>query len=424
MRRAEQGRAEGGRRLPPFRRAVIVLAGLLLGLPVVVAEPAQAVDVPSTFTPLSPSRLWDSRFGPGPMGAVGATQSRDVTVAGVGGVPLAGATAVVLNVTAVGASAATFVTAWPAGETRPLASNLNVPAGDTRPNLVTVKLGAAGQVSFYNEAGSVHLIADVAGYYAAGAGRRYNPITPHRKWDSRVGPGPVGRLPAGLSAGVQMTGAGGVPAEGVTGLVLNVTAVNPTADTFITVWPAVEARPLASNLNIPAGDTRPNLVVVKSIEQGHGTEGNGVIAFWSAAGQVDIVVDIAGYFFGTGDTFTSVSPARLWDSRSTPGPTGRIGAGESRDITVVGVGNVPASGVSAVVLNVTAVGPVAPTFVTAWPTGEPQPLASNLNIPIGDTRANLVMVKVGTGGKVSFSNFNGSLDLIADVAGWFGTGPT
>ena len=90
-----------------------------------------------------------------------------MTVTGVGGVPATGVTAVVLNVTAVGASAGTYVTAWPTGETQPLASNLNLPPGRHSPNLV--KVGAAGKVSFYNDAGTVDLIADVAGWVGAPA---------------------------------------------------------------------------------------------------------------------------------------------------------------------------------------------------------------------------------------------------------------
>ena len=91
---------------------------------------------------------------------------RNVTVTGVGGVPASGVTAVVLNVTAVSPSAKTFITAWPAGEARPLAANLNAPAGDVRANLVVVKVGAGGQVSFFNNSGNVNLVADVAGYFS------------------------------------------------------------------------------------------------------------------------------------------------------------------------------------------------------------------------------------------------------------------
>ncbi len=99
---------------------------------------------------------------------------------------------------------------------------------------------------------------------------------------------------------------------------------------------------------------------------------------------------------------------------------GRIGVGGVREVSVTGVGGVPATGVTAVVLNVTAVAASAGTYATVWPTGEGRPNASNLNLPAGDTRPNLVIVKVGAGGKVSFYNDAGTIDLIADVAGWVG----
>ncbi|MCB1261814.1 MAG: hypothetical protein KDB33_15710, partial [Acidimicrobiales bacterium] len=76
--------------------------------------------------------------------------------------------------------------------TKPLASNLNWPAGDTRPNLVTVKVGAGGKVSLFNNAGSVHVIADVVGWYDTGtavSGDLFTPLAPARILDSRDGTG-------------------------------------------------------------------------------------------------------------------------------------------------------------------------------------------------------------------------------------------
>ncbi len=376
-----------------------------------------APPVASTFTPLSPFRVWDTRVGPGPTGRVGPNGTRDVSVTGTGDVPSAGVTAVVLNVTAVNPSAGTFVTAWPTGEPRPLASNLNIPAGDTRPNLVTVKVGAGGRVSVANDAGTVDLVADVSGWYGPSGAERYTAVSPARIFDSRFGPGSTGRITAGSPRAVTVVGAGGVPPAGATAVVLNVTAVNPSAGTFVTVWPAGEARPVASNLNIPPGDTRANLVVVK-------VGAGGQVSMANDAGAIDLIADVAGWFGPSGAALTSVSPSRVWDSRGEPGPTGRIGAGATREIVVTGAGGVPVSGVTAVVLNVTAVNPSAGTFVTVWPTGESRPVASNLNVPRGDTRANLVVVKVGAGGRVSFGNDAGTVDLIADVAGWYGaSGP-
>ena len=85
---------------------------------------------------------------------------------GRGGVPASNVAAVVMNLTATGPSASGFLTAYPSGSARPTASNLNFSAGQTLPNLVTVKVGDGGRVSITNSSpGTVHLIADVEGYY-------------------------------------------------------------------------------------------------------------------------------------------------------------------------------------------------------------------------------------------------------------------
>jgi hypothetical protein len=127
----------------------------------------------SVLVPVVPARLLDTRpgahtiddqfAGAGPLGA-GAVL--DLVVGGRGGVPT-DATAVVLNVTAVDPTAPTYLTLWPAGAPQPLASNLNPsPGAPPTPNLVTVGVGA-GNVSIFNLAGNVHVLADVTGYYTA-----------------------------------------------------------------------------------------------------------------------------------------------------------------------------------------------------------------------------------------------------------------
>jgi hypothetical protein len=67
--------------------------------------------------------------------------------------------------TATNGTSASFVTVYPDGEPRPDASALNVQPGVTTPNMITVKLGANGKVRIYNLAGSVDVLADVAGYF-------------------------------------------------------------------------------------------------------------------------------------------------------------------------------------------------------------------------------------------------------------------
>jgi hypothetical protein len=72
----------------------------------------------------------------------------------------------VLNVTVTQPTAQSYLTVFPSGTTRPLASNLNFLAGQTVPNLVIAKVGADGKVAVYNDAGSAHVVLDVVGWYS------------------------------------------------------------------------------------------------------------------------------------------------------------------------------------------------------------------------------------------------------------------
>jgi alpha-tubulin suppressor-like RCC1 family protein len=125
-----------------------------------------------SFTGLTPARLLDTRLGRPTIdaqfqaiGARSAASETKLAVAGRGGVPATGAAAVVVNVTATEPTQDGFVTIWPSGEARPNASNLNFVKGDTVPNLAVVKLGADGQISLFNSAGSTHLVVDVMGWF-------------------------------------------------------------------------------------------------------------------------------------------------------------------------------------------------------------------------------------------------------------------
>jgi hypothetical protein len=119
----------------------------------------------SLFVAVPPARILDTRTTSSP---VGPNASIVLPVAGQGGVPAMNAsvppTAVVLNVTVTNPTAASFLTAWPDGAPRPLASDLNYVAGLTVPNLVLVKLGSTGAIDFYNAFGSVDVVADVVGW--------------------------------------------------------------------------------------------------------------------------------------------------------------------------------------------------------------------------------------------------------------------
>ena len=103
-------------------------------------------------------------------------------------VPASGASGVALNVTVDQPTSAGFLTVWPTGEARPLASSHNFVPNLTIANLVLAKVGAGGQVSIFNSGGSTHVVADVVGYFSASGGT-FVPVSPQRIADSRRGIG-------------------------------------------------------------------------------------------------------------------------------------------------------------------------------------------------------------------------------------------
>ncbi|MFN8038905.1 MAG: hypothetical protein U0Q07_06810 [Acidimicrobiales bacterium] len=122
--------------------------------------------------------------------------------------------------------------------------------------------------------------------------------------------------------------------------------------------------------------------------------------------------------------FHALSPARVLDTRDgTNTAPGRMGPGTSRTVPMLGHGGVPASGVDSVVVNVTVTQPTAGSHLTVWPAGSTMPTASSLNFSAGQTVANLVTVKLGTGGAFAVYNNSGDVHVLADVVGWYSSVP-
>ncbi|MFI9381041.1 hypothetical protein [Kutzneria sp. NPDC052558] len=366
----------------------------------------------STFTPVTPQRVLDTRDGTGrggqPVGPVPADSSITLDLKSV--LP-AGATAVVFNLTATNVTANTNVTAYPTGSgPRPTTSNLNLLPGQTRPNLVTVALNSNEAVDFYNHVGSVDLIADLAGYYAVGTGGGYTSQSPSRVLDTRDGTGQNGTVaPVGSNASITLDLSGVLPSN-ATSVVFNLTGTNVTGNTNVTAWPDGAARPSASNLNLTPGQTAPNLVTVA-------VGANRKVDFYNHTGSVDLIADLAGYYAtGSGNPFYSLTPVRAFDSRDGE-PLGPNQAG-----SVPFTPWIPAAA-SALVYNLTGTDATAATNVTAWPTGQNLPSSSNLNLAAGETAPNLAITALGANGQISFYNHAGTVNLIMDIAGYFSPAP-
>ncbi|MHB8323068.1 MAG: CHAP domain-containing protein [Candidatus Dormibacteria bacterium] len=389
--------------------AVTLALALLTGGPLAVS----AQDLVSTVTTTLQNAQVNS--------LVWAGDTLNLTVTG-GSVP-ADATAVVLNVTVTDTNLApSYLTVYPAGGALPLASNLNWVPRQTVPNLIVVPVGTNGQISITDYAGSTDVVVDLEGYFAPPSGGstagEYIPLVPTRIADTRPGSGQAG---AGHSLGpqasltVQVAGAGDVPATNVAAAVLEVTATDTTASSYLTAYPAGAPRPTASNLNWAAGATVANTVVVP-------VSSSGQITLFNASGTADVVVDVSGYFSAATGTpanaslYTPLAPVRVLDTRAGAGAP--LPPGGSLTQPLAGLDGI-SSTATAVTANITTTDTTAASYLTVYPGGA-RPLVSALNWAAGQTIANLAVATLSSSGGLSLYNAFGQADVVMDVSGWFG----
>lgn len=375
--------------------------------PTASAVATVAAGATTRFVAVAPHRVLDTRAGAPP--ADGAVVRVDLS--GDDAALPSAATAVAVNLTVTAATAPGYVTAWPAGEPRPLASNVNVErAGQTVANLAVVPLGAGRAVDVFLQRGA-HLVVDVLGAFepavTSDAGRLVSG-RPRRVLDTRE----TAVLGAGEIRVVDL----GDEARRATAAVVNLTATEASGPGFVTAWAAGDPRPATSNVNVDrAGQTVANLAIVplrdgrmavSSLVTGH------------------LVVDLAGLFTGPSDAvsdaglFVPLGPERVADTR-TGEPRGRLVGGYRADLVVAGRGGVPPTGAGAVLLNATATETSLPGFLTLYPAGTERPLASNVNADRSwQTVPNLVLGRLGPGGAVSV-HAQHTGQLVVDALGWF-----
>jgi hypothetical protein len=381
-----------------------------------------------TFYPVTPHRIVDTRGNYGSRyDRLGADQTIDIQVVGRGGVPAVGVLAVVLNVTVTGGTSGSFLTVYPAGVDRPLASSLNTVAGWTGANSVTVGVGAGGKVSVYNHLGSTALIVDVSGFYAAddsmvaeyGEGGGYRPLVPKRLYDSRINGG--ARVPSQQSVWIPIPAEPAMP-YGIRAAVVNVTAVGAANAGYLTAWSGAHdlggesLLPYASTVNYRAGETVPNLAVVPIF---YGANGPGIAVFTST--DAHVVVDLFGVFdyqrLPDGLRFAPRTPTRIVDTRGGLGVAGPLGVDSTAAVTLPNT--VVPAGTRGLALNVTAVAPSADTYVAVWPAGVSRPTVSNLNPARATTIPNAVYTLLGPANGFQLYNNTGHTDVVVDVVGSF-----
>jgi len=417
---------------------------------------------PGAYTAITPFRVCDTRSILPNNQCTGKTLGPHSTVTlqisgehGLSGqaVP-SNARAVVVNLTAIDESSTnTYVTAFPAGESVPGSSNINLSGRAVQANLAVVQLSPSGQMSVFNALGNADTIVDVQGYFAPPSAPpvagKYHSIAPLRICDTRSNTNTEcagttdNPLPANTWRRVRLSGvppgtqgAGSIPSDGTAAAaVFNLTATQGTKATYLSVEPpngndqCPTGPPPASNLNPAAGSVLPNRVVAPlgPLQD---------VCVYNSLGSIDFIIDVNGWFgdgaeTGTGALFYSLPPTRICDTRAgsgTPCAGKPLTSNSVETVRVLGVATMPAIGATpqpvAVVANLTGVAGTAATYLTLYPSDvATPPRASDLNPGAGVAIANLAIVGLATSGSstgdVNLYNAVGTIGAILDVAGWF-----
>jgi len=366
------------------------------------------------FLPATPCRLLDSRQTHDPI-LGGTSQNFDVPQLGGCNIPTTAA-AYSLNVTVVPHSTLGYLTVWPTGEVQPTVSTMNSPDGRTKANAAIVPAGYQNNVSVY-ASDTTDVILDINGYFAPPASGTYQfyPLTPCRVVDTRGADGSLGgpRLKAKATRDFPILSSSCIP-TGVEpqAYSFNVTVVpNPTGQplNYLTIWPAGESQPTVSSLNNPTATVVANAVIVPA-----GTGGDIDVYAYNTT---DLIIDIDGYFASPGTGGLSLYPAtpcRVLDTRNGNGAfNGKL----NPPVNVTASACAPPSSAQAYVLNATVV-PTGPLdYLTLWPDGQPQPLASTLNAWDGAVTSNMAIVPTTSGSIDAYAA--GLTQLILDISGYF-----
>lgn len=382
----------------------------------------------TTYHPLAPTRIMDTRTGNGLSGKFTSRTPRLLQVTGRGNVP-ANAVAVTGIVTVTNQSTYGYVSVSPQPTSTPNSSTLNFPAGDNRANNVTVALDSLGRLAFvlcpgssFSSSGTADLIFDVTGFFTADdTGATFKTLAPVRLLDSRNGTGLSGKFNNDVARTLQITGAK-VPstAVAVTG---NLTVVLPTSAGWALAAPALPSDPQTANtsmVNSLARDIKADGVTVA-------LSPTGTLSFvWvgTAGSTTDIVFDVTGYFVNgtSGSHFVPIDPLRVADTRIGLPVAGPIPGAHPVAVPVAGQGHINSNAVG-ISGNLTVVYQTAAGYLTAAPVAPSTPTpTSTLNFPTGDIRANGFDVSLagdGTVGIVYFPTTTATTHFVVDVTGYF-----
>jgi hypothetical protein len=251
----------------------------------------------------------------------------------------------------------------------------------------------------------------------------YQPLPPARLVDTRLNGSTVDNLYEATgplipgSKHFQIAGRGGVAVD-AEAVVLNITTESSFEESFIVMWPVGVTHPPTSIMRTEEDVTKTTTVIMP-------VGPTGAISIYTQVGSTDMTIEALGYFSNDHGFYTT-DQVRLLDTRfdsptvdSQFEGTGKYIAAETRNLSVLGRGGVPSTGVSSVVLNVTAYDASVDTSVKVWAAGNAKPANADLYASTNTTNSTMCIVPIGASGQVSLENLVGTVDITVDVHGYF-----
>jgi hypothetical protein len=241
-------------------------------------------------------------------------------------------------------------------------------------------------------------------------------INPVRVLDTREANGVATAAPLDTTpVVVPIAGRLGIPEE-ATGVIANLTVTEPTTAGFVTVHPAGLPLPTVSNINFVAGDTVANLTTLA-------LGADGAVEVFNSSGKTHVVLDVIAYLRHEPEFVNE--PGLVYSAGNGPyraADTRRDYPAHQGEEKLINLVTDSTRVTKALLINITAVDPTEPTFITAYAAGQPRPFTSSLNVRAGETRANLAIVGVDVLGNAVFYNNTGTTHLVIDVLGTFREG--
>ncbi len=334
------------------------------------------------FRPATPRRLIDTRTAGIPMHA---GETRRIQADGPG--------AAAINLTAVNARDAGYLTAWNCDASMPSTSSNNVMARQTRAVGTVVGTDATGGFCVFSST-TTDLIVDVTGRYTATGGDGFHSSPPTRLFDSRGGGAPTASGPIRTPVGA-------------TAVSINVTVVDPSSDGFLTAYGCSSGGSNTSTVNFRAGQTIANFAQIA-------VDAGGLCL--QSDQPTHVIVDLTGWYGGNGDVLRIGRPVRVLDTRDgTGGWHNSVSDGQMIWAPAVTVGG---PGATALLSTMTAVEPRAAGFLQAWACTTARPLTSVLNTERRVTVPNTAIVPTDSAGKTCLS-LDTRGHLLFDVIAWF-----